>query len=172
VNSTTHKKVVVRHRPLGLVAGFVDPLQLEAAQRWELITPSGQALVLAPEQVLTVYFVSEFEQLEALQLPLASGRGGAKLPGVWVRVRCQDRHSLEGILASDLLTVPAGVWLSPLWPDSPWQRAYLPRPGLEQIAVIEVVRPPRRRRPTPSQQIGLFGEGLAAVRNAPPREAP
>lgn len=172
MNPTTHKKVVVRHRPLGLVAGFVDPLQLEAALRWELITPSGQALVISPEQVLTVYFVSEFEQLEGLRLPVASGRGGARLAGVWVRIRCQDRHSLEGILASDLLALPSGVWLSPLWPDSPWQRAYLPRPAMEQITVIEVVRPPRRRRPLPSEQIGLFGEGLAAARPPPPREAP
>ncbi|HUX67090.1 MAG TPA: hypothetical protein VMV31_06350 [Terriglobales bacterium] len=171
MNPTTHKKVVVRHRPLGLLPGFLDPLQLESSARWELITPEGQALVLSPEQVLTVYFVSDLEQLEELRLPAASGRGGAKLAGLWVRVRCLDRHSLEGILASDLLQLQAGVWLTPLWPGSPWHRAFLPRPGVEQVTALEVVRPPRRRRSPATQQIGLFGENLSASRPTPAREA-
>ncbi|MGH9482447.1 MAG: DUF6982 domain-containing protein [Terriglobales bacterium] len=172
MNPSTHKKVAVRHQQLGLVAGIVDPAQLGrpgVPQPFELLTPEGQATLLDPRQVQAVYFISDFDRAQALRgLPAAGHGSAARLPGLWVRVRCRDRYSVEGIVASELLDLEAGLWLSPLVPDSPWQRVYLPRSAMEQIVPMELVRRPRRRRASaqPSPQFGLFTE------DASPETAP
>lgn len=170
MHPTTHKKVVVRLRPLQLLAGFVDAQQLQTLGPWDLLTPAGQALPLVPHQVQALYFVSHFDRQEALAEPVLPSRGSARQPGLWVRVRCFERFTMEGILASDLLDLDAGVWLTPLWPECPWQRAFLPRANVQQLTAIEVVRPPRRRQASASQQIGLFHAETPTPQSLP--EAP
>lgn len=160
------KRAVVRLRaPAAPVqAGLLRPEGLETAGDIELLTPAGQALRIEREAVLAIFFVTGFEQAEALAQGSYAGRGGGRLPGVLVRLRCRDRYSVEGILASDLLEIETGVWLTPVHADAPWQRMLVPRSALEAVQVVEVIRPVRQRRPrarrTPAveDQIGLFGE--------------
>lgn len=164
MNPTTHKKVAVRHQQFGLLAGFVDPTQLGhrgSPNLIDLLTQEGQVTAVELNQVLAIYFIADFGQTEALRGLPVSARGAVRLPGLWVRVRCKDRYSVEGILVSELLELEMGIWLLPLAPDSPWQRVFLPRTAVEQISPIELVRSPRRRRsPALSpRQFGLFGEG-------------
>lgn len=167
MNPSTHKRVVVRWRPspgpAAMLAGYVDPVQL-AGPELDLLTPEGQAVSLALAQVQAVFFVADFGRAGAL----ASGhavRAGTRLPGLLVRVRGSDRQAWEGILANGLLELAAGVWLTPVSEDGPWQRIYFPRGAVELVTPLEVVRAPRRRRSAglgvaDAGQFGLFGEPL------------
>lgn len=159
MNPSTRKRVVVRNRQGGYVCGFLesDPA---AAGPLALLTPEGQALELEAGQVQAVAFVADWERAAAAQNVGNTGHLGPRLPGLWVRVQCRGKH-WEGILASSMLELGQGAWLSPLYPDSPWQRLFIPRLAIEQITAVEVVRAPRRRgarRPS-SGQIGLFDSG-------------
>gem|GEM_PF-6840331 len=162
---STHKKVVLRHRHLGLVAGFLSTEQLEtgALASLEMARPTGESLALPAAECLCLYFVASFADESALRAARPSTRGSARQPGVWMRLRLADRSICEGILASDLLEIERGVWLSPLGLESAWQRIYVFRPAIEHLAVVEVVRPPRRRTAAmlPSSQPGLFGADAA-----------
>ncbi|HWG36465.1 MAG TPA: hypothetical protein VN690_01990 [Terriglobales bacterium] len=163
---STHKKVVVRHRHLGLLAGFFSPEQLESGDltKIELARPTGESLSLPVAECVCIYFVARFSDEAALRAPRPLHRGSARQPGVWLRLRLADRSVAEGVLASDLLLLERGIWLSPLGLDSAWQRIFVFRAALEHLAVIEVVRPPRRRR-TPAllnnAQPQLFGAEAA-----------
>jgi hypothetical protein len=149
---------VVRHRSLGLVPGYLDPDRLaglQAGQPIELLRPEGQAHALAPGEVQAVYFVDDFSRAAELRTLAMPGRAAARLPGVWVRVRWRGQASLDGILAADLLHLDRGLELTPLRDDSPWQRVFVPTAMVDALTVVDVVHPPRRRRPLPAQ-IDLF----------------
>ncbi len=150
---------MVRHRQAGLVAGYVDADRLpweSGGEQVELLLPGGQARPLAADGVQAIYFVDDFARLAELGVLATPGRAAARLPGVWVRVRCRGLAALDGILANDLLQLGRGIELTPLRADSPWQRVYIPIGAVEGLSVVEVVRPPRRRRTPAAGQIDLF----------------
>lgn len=151
--------MVVRFRrsgPSREVAGFLAPSAL-AEPQLQLLTETGQSLQIAQDEVLAVFFVSAFAAVRALTASWTGARSGARLPGLWVRVRSREHTRWDGILASDLLDVSAGIWLTPLHAAANVQRVFIPRGAVEKIEPIEVVRPGRRRRVTPAQ-FQLFGE--------------
>lgn len=164
MDSSTHKKVVVRQRQAGLVSGYLGTAALSAATEIEVLTPEGQALRLGTDQVAAIYFVADWSASAGL-LTSPPRRTANRLPGVWIRIHSRGRQTIEGLLASDLLEISQGLWLSPLREDSEWQRAYVPRAAMEQVQIVEVVHSPRRRRQTEARhQIGLFGpEGEPAA---------
>lgn len=130
MNPSTHKKVVVRRLSgpaTPILAGFIAASELADPGPVHLLTAEGQAVELGLDQVQAVFFVPDFDRLEAIRAGGYPGRSGPRLPGLWVRVRSRDHQSLEGILATDLLELGAGLWLSPLYRDSPWQRVFMPR---------------------------------------------
>ena len=149
------------------VAGFLAPAALApaalaagasaAGARLHLLTDAGQTLEIALEEVLAVFFVSAFEPARTLAGSWTGPRSGARLPGLWVRVRGSEHTHWDGILASDLLDLAEGVWLTPLHATANVQRVFIPRPAVENIKPIEVVRPGRLRR-VPPTQFQLFGE--------------
>lgn len=123
--------------------GFLAPAELEAGPL-HLLTPSGQEAEIARADLLAVYFVHAFA---GQGLPsLRGARAGARLPGLWVRVRGKGAR-WEGILASDLLDLERGIWLTPLRGGSNCQRVFIPRAAVEKLEAVEVVRPARRRGP-------------------------
>jgi hypothetical protein len=160
-DTSTHKKVAVRHRQLGLVPGYIDPDRLPWLRNGtalELLRPEGQAQPLAPGDVHAIYFVDDFARCAELRTLPMPGRAAARLPGVWVRVRWRGQPSLEGLLATNLLQLKRGIELTPLRMDCAWQRVYIPFDAVEELSVVDVVRPPRRRR-SASGQIDLFAAG-------------
>ncbi|MGH9395157.1 MAG: hypothetical protein ACRD1E_13370, partial [Terriglobales bacterium] len=118
---STHKKVVLLHRTLGLISGYLDPGSLDSAlpaaqpgaaaaaeHPLAMVRPTGEALALAPEQVLAVYFVSAFGREADLRALGAVGRGSPRQPGGGVRLRLRAQHRAEGILLSDRLVLERG----------------------------------------------------------------
>jgi len=167
VDSSTHKKVVVLHRLPGsgseTTPGFISTAELTGAGRLNLLSPEGQARRIEWEEVQAVFFVSGFERIEELRGDLRGphhgGNAGARRPGLWVRVRCRDHWSVEGILDSDLLDLGSGISLSPLHAHSSCQRIYVPRSAAERVSVVDWVRPARQRRtpgPAAADQFTLF----------------
>jgi len=147
-----------------LAASALTPAALPAAAsataidpRLHLLTDAGQSLEIAMDQVLAVFFVSAFESARTLAGSWTGPRSGARLPGLWVRVRGREHTRWDGILASDLLDLAQGVWLTPLHAAANVQRVFIPRGAVEHIEPVEVVRPGRSRRAPPTQ-FQLFGE--------------
>ena len=167
MNPSTHKKVLVRHPASGgggndTTAGYLEPSKLNRDEGLTLMTPGGQAVTIAREHVQAVFFVPGWEGIEHLSGAACWGRSGTRLPGLWVRVRCRGRFHVEGILASELLDLAAGVWLSPLYAESACQRVFIPAGAAERVEAVEMVKPVRRRQSAAgreartAQQIGLF----------------
>lgn len=162
VNPATHKKIALRLLSSGWLTGFGDPAALRSADPIELLPLSGPLVRVARGQLQAAYFLSDFSQLALLHLP--APRGELRLPGVRMQCRTRDRQMLEGILASDLLALPSGLDLTPLYARCPWQRVYLPMSALDQLQVVEVVRPVRHRRTPAPAQILLFAPQAPAPR--------
>lgn len=153
------KKVVVHLRGADVgVGGFLPPDAL-GTDPVTLLTATGQTLSAPLNELVAIYFVSGFEAERAWP-QLNGARSGPRLPGLWVRVRGAGQR-WEGILASSLLSLDQGLWLTPLRAGSNCQRLYVPRHAIEHIEAVEVVRPARRRRSQPhppAAQITLFDE--------------
>lgn len=155
-DTSTHKKVVVRYRPSGFAEGFVAHNAWDGSSPLEILTPTGTGLRFAPEQVLALYYVADWEQARAIAAATIHGKGWPH-PGTRVRIVLTDRTILEGILLSDLLDLAAGAWLAPLLDDHPYQRLYVPRSAIQRLTVVEVVREPRRRSRRSGGGAGQFG---------------
>lgn len=163
---STHKKVVVRHRSLGLIAGYIDADRLpwlSGGHDLELLRPEGQAHPLAASEVQAIYFVDDFARMAELRTLTMPGRAAARLPGLWVRIRWRGQPPLEGILVTELLQLGKGIELTPLRADSAWQRVYVPLAAIETLIPVEVVRTPRRRSPV-AGQIDLFAAGAGGTK--------
>jgi hypothetical protein len=159
LTSATLKKAALRLHPARWVCGFLDPARLRGNDRLECLLPDGQTETIKRGELQAVYFVSDFAQLAELTSP--PRRGVIPLPGLRVRVRTRGGSWLEGILATELLHVHEGVDLTPPHTDSPWQHVFVPSAALLQLLPVEVVRTPRRRRPTTPDlgQFPLFHSG-------------
>lgn len=157
MNPSIRKKLVLCLRSGHVLAGFAEPEALSAAGQFQVLMPQGRKVEVAGEQLLAAYFVGEFVNVQMLASP--APRGAVPLPGVRVRCRTLDHQTREGLLATDLLHLEAGVELTPPFAECSWQRVYIPRGALEQFSIIGVVRPPRRRRAGSEAQRWLFPSG-------------
>ncbi len=162
VSTSTHKKVLVRHRtppaPSAFTAGFLEPGPLASQPEFHLLSPQGQAILIPRAAVQAIYFVNDFCSPATVSATAVSGRGAARLPGFRVRVRVRDPLPLEGILTTSLLDLDAGLSLSPLHAGCAWQHIFIPREAIERLEPVMVVRPDRARRrpPGPAPALGQF----------------
>jgi len=126
----------------------------------ELLSSSGNVLVLPYTDVKLVSFVRDFEQGEPRR-ELRTFSTRPKMEGLWVRLTFRDGEAMDGILPNNLLHLdPQGFSVIPPDPDYQNQRVFVPRAALNGIQVLGVVGSPltvgRRKKPVPKEQIRLF----------------
>ena len=159
--ASSTKKVVVRRFDREPLAGFVSVLTFQQPNGIELLKQDGEIAKIAYEEVKSVCFVKDFENIRD------SGEGRLfqtrpKLEGLWVRMTFLDGEVLDGVLANNLLLLdPQGYTVTPPEPYANNQRIFVPRNALRSIQVLAVVgsplRKPGTRRAKPdAAQGGLF----------------
>jgi hypothetical protein len=158
VAQSTNKKVLLARFDRGPVEGFVQSANGFEGSTVEVLTPSGNLLMVPVQDTKAVCFVRDFGETWPPAQTTFLAR--PKTPGIWVRLRFRDGDSIEGILANNLMLLdPAGFSIVP--PD-PTQRIYIPKEALTEVQVLGVIGTSMRKRPgkkTPEDQLGLFGEG-------------
>ena len=160
-SSSTRKKVVVLLMDRTPLKGYLNASSLGKAETIDLLTPEGEHVEVAPDEVKSVYFVREFPQTFDPERKVFLSR--PKLDGLWVRLRFRDQDVMEGIVANDLLELlDNGVQLTP--PDIHGNnlRLFIPRSAIAEIKVLGVVGASRQTRressAEPTSQTKLFNE--------------
>lgn len=147
--ASTRKKVVVLFLDRTPVKGYVNAASLGASDIIDLLTPEGEHLEIAAQDVKSVYFVREFQQGFEPERKVFLSR--PKLDGLWVRLKFADDDVMEGIIANDLVELfDSGVQLTP--PDLHGNnlRIFIPRAAIAEIKVLGVVGAARQRRKAPA----------------------
>lgn len=156
---STTKKAVIRRFDRESVAGFVNPNTYLQPAGVELMTPSGNLVLVPYHEVKTVSFVRDLETADpAHERKLFNTR--PKTDGLWLRMTLLDGEVMEGVLANNLLALDA-VGFNVVPPDaySNHQRIFVPRTALSEVQVLGVVGSAlrkRARKPPAKEQIGLF----------------
>ena len=156
---STTKKAVIRRFDRESVAGFVNPNTYLQPGGVELMTPSGNLVMVPYHEVKTVSFVRDLETADpAHERKLFNTR--PKTDGLWLRMTLLDGEVMEGVLANNLLALDA-VGFNVVPPDaySNHQRIFVPRTALSEVQVLGVVGSAlrkRARKPPAKEQIGLF----------------
>lgn len=158
---STHKKVIVRKMDRDAVQGYVNPAGLVVDGKVAVLSPGGQVLTLALEEIKGVYFVREFGEPESFARKTFPTR--PRTEGLWVRMKFRDNEVLEGMMANDLTqAAPEGYFINPPDTRANTQRIFVPRGALAELQVLGVIGGPRARRPraaaSDTRQESLFGE--------------
>jgi hypothetical protein len=160
-STSTRKKVVVLLMDRTPLKGYLNASSLGRAETIDLLTPEGEHVAIAPDDVKSVYFVREFPGTFDPERKVFLSR--PKLDGLWVRLRFRDQDVIEGIVANDLLELlDNGVQLTP--PDIHGNnlRLFIPRSAIAEIKVLGVVGASRQTRresgAVPTSQTKLFNE--------------
>jgi hypothetical protein len=159
VAGSTTKKAVIRRFDRESVAGFVNPNTYLQPDGVELMTPSGNRMLVPYGEVKTVSFVRDFETADPAHARKVFNTR-PKTDGLWLRMILRDGDILEGVLANNLLALDA-IGFNVVPPDaySNHQRIFVPRAALSQVQVLGVVGSALRKRagkPPAKEQIGLF----------------
>lgn len=161
------KKVIVRTRDGERAAGFLDPQRLAGGDPIELLSADGERVTLDGSQILTVFFVQDFEVAVPPRRNTSLPPPG---PGLWVRLRFQDHESIEAVAANELMNWgQTALELTPLSASGACSRIWVPRQALESVQVLAVLSAPIRRAPSsptprrrpakaPRDQFSLFSE--------------
>lgn len=157
---STSKKVVVLRFDREPLNGYVSPGTYLQAAGVELLSATGSISIVPLGDVKAVCFVRDWDGGDALggkRTFLARPR----LEGLWVRMLYRDGEVLEGLLSNKLLDLDAsGFVVIPPDASAPSQRVFVPRGALRDIQVLGVVgsplRPPRKKRPPPEDQLKMF----------------
>jgi hypothetical protein len=160
-SASTRKKVVVLLMDRTALKGYLNAASLGKAETIDLLTPDGEHVAIALDDVKSVYFVREFKGTFEPERKVFLSR--PKLDGVWVRLRFRDQDVMEGIVANDLLELlDNGVQLTP--PDIHGNnlRLFIPRSAIAEMKVLGVVGASRQTRrdssAVPTSQTKLFNE--------------
>lgn len=141
--ASTHKKVVVVLHEGTPVRGYLNPTGLGRVEKLNLLTPDGEHLSMAVEDVKCVYFVREFS--ESYEPERKAFYSRPKLDGLWVKLKFRDGDSIEGIVSNDLLDLlENGVQLTPPDLHGNSLRLFIPRSALAEMKVLGVVGIARR----------------------------
>jgi hypothetical protein len=161
LTGSTTKKVLVRRFDRDSMPGYVHPQTYLRPNGVELLTPEGSFALVPYEDVKSVVFVRDFDASgEPSESRVFNTR--PKMDGLWVRMRFRDQEVMDGILANHLLQLePYGFTVTPAEPYSNNQRVFVPRAALAELQVLGVVGSPlrpRKAKPVPKEQIGLFDQ--------------
>lgn len=156
---STAKKALVLRFDRESLEGFIHPQTFLGERGVELLSANGTLLVLPYTDVKAVCFVRDFgvETPSAQKLVFASR---PKSHGLWVRLEFRDGHTMEGLIANNLLLFePAGFSVTP--PEGAWnsQKIFIPRTALTEVQVLGVVGSSLRKAPRkeePREQLKFF----------------
>ncbi len=156
---STTKKVRINRFDREPLVGYVNPQSYLRPGGVELLTPDGNFTLLPYDEIKVVQFVKDFDPPDpGPERKVFTTR--PKMDGLWVRVKFRDGEVMDGILANNLLQIEAqGFTVVPPDPYSNNQRLFLPRQALAELQVLGVVGSPlrpRKPKPAPKDQIGLF----------------
>lgn len=161
MRSSTNKKVLIQRFDRENLYGYLNPNGFLLPHGVELLTPTGNLLVVPYEEIKTVSFVRDFEAPNPQEKKLFTNR--PKNPGLWVRMRFRDDDRMDGLMTNNLVLMePYGFLVTPPDPSSNCQRMFVPRGALRDLQVLAVVgspeKPGRRKKekPVAEGQIGLF----------------
>jgi hypothetical protein len=147
-STSTRKKVVVLLMDRTPLKGYLNASSLGRAETIDLLTPEGEHIAVAPDDVKSVYFVREFPGTFDPERKVFLSR--PKLDGLWVRLRFRDQDVIEGIVANDLDIHGNNL------------RLFIPRSAIAEIKVLGVVGASRQTRresgAVPTSQTKLFNE--------------
>jgi hypothetical protein len=159
VAGSTNKKIVVHRFDRESLPGFVNPQTYLQAAGVEILTASGNLLVVPYGDVKALYFVRDFDSNE----PPGESRlfqNRPKANGVWIRMKFRDGDVMDGLMPNNLLQLePYGFTFIPPGAGSNNQKVFVPRTALTELQVLGVVGSPLRvhkPRPKPQEQIELF----------------
>jgi hypothetical protein len=158
---STNKKVLVSRFDRELLSGFVNPQSYLLPEGLELLSQDGTVNVIPYQEVKLVCFVRDFQQGEPRkELRLFTTR--PKMEGLWIRMRFRDGDAMDGLLTNNLLHLePYGFSVIPPDPGFQNQRVFIPKAALSEVQVLGVIGSPlriRKTKPTPKEQIELFGK--------------
>ncbi len=159
MKGSTNKRVMIRRFDRESLPGFVNPQAYLQSAGIEILTASGNLLLVPYGEVKALYFVRDFE----VQEPSTESRifqNRPKMNGVWIRMKFRDGEVMDGLMPNNLLQLEAcGFTFVPPNAGSNSQRVFVPRAALTELQIVGVVGSPlrpRKPRPKPQQQIELF----------------
>ena len=161
MGSSTTKKVQVARFDRDPLAGFVNPATYLNPQGIELLTVTGNVVIVPYADIKAVHFVRDFQD-GPVRLERATFLTRPKVNGLWVRLRFRDQDLMEAVLTNSLLHLePHGFTVTPPDSASNTQRLFVPKPALTDLQVLGVVgsplREPKGKRKTRDEdQISLF----------------
>ena len=146
MTGSTSKKVVVRRFDRESLTGYVNPSRYVLPEGIEILSQSGNIVLLPYSEVKAVCFVRHFGAV-GTQPDQMLFHTRPKMEGLWVRMRFVDGEQMDGLLPNNLLQLePAGFMVVPPNPSSNNQRIFVPRCALQEFQVVGVVGSPLRRR--------------------------
>lgn len=156
--AATLKKVIVLLQDRTRLRGYLNPAQLRAEEKFNLLTPDGTHAPVALPDVRSVYFVREFG--ENFEPERKAFQSRPKLEGLWVRLKFRDNgDTIEGLLPNNLLELlDRGVYLTPPGLSGLTTRIFIPRAAIEELTVLGVIGIARRKPATTPRQTRLFEE--------------
>ncbi len=139
--------------------GYVNPQTFVKSDGVEILTISGQVMLLPYDEVKGVYFVRDFEgDREHVERKVFSSR--PKLDGLWLRMKFKDNEILDGIIPNNLLLLSdKGFTVVPPDPFANNQRIFVPRTALSELLVLGVIGNPLKKKVAKAasqDQIELF----------------
>jgi hypothetical protein len=164
---STNKKVLVARFDRETLSGFVNPQAYLLADGLELLTTVGTILLLPYNEVKTVSFVRDFDQVDTRR-EHRQFNTRPKMEGLWVRMKFRDGDALDGLLPNNLLQLETyGFLMVPPDPGFQNQRVFVPKAALTEVQVLGVVGSPlrkTRKKPVPEEQLEIFPAELPTVR--------
>src|ERR1035438_4713308 len=157
--ASTHKKVIVRKLDRDSVHGYVAAEEFLAANKVELLSTTGNVVLIDLSEIRGVYFVRDFADSKSLQRKTFTTR--PRVEGLWVRLRFRDAEMLEGLMPNDLTQVRAeGFFVNPPDMRGNIQRIFVPRSALLELTVLAVIgaAAKHRRQIVENQAPLLFSE--------------
>jgi hypothetical protein len=152
--------LIVRKLSRDWLAGYAAHEDLGSTAEFEMLDLAGKVSRIAWEQIKWICSLRE--------LPAGEGTNPERLlrkrfsvkprtPGLWIRLTLSDGDELEGMAGNDKsLIAGAGLLLTPPDTRSNTQRIFVPRPAIETLEVLGVIRPPSLQKPREDPQAGLF----------------
>ena len=143
--SSTNKKVVVIRYDREALAGVANAGAFGDLGPIEILTPAGNLVRAAVEEIKAICFVKDLPAADAWQ-PHRLFSVRPKSSGLWLRFRFRDQDTLDGVVPNNLLGIEAGGFtVVPPDPSFLNQRIFVPRAALVEARVMGVIGSPLRQ---------------------------
>ena len=158
--STSRKKVIVRKLSRGWISGYLPPADFISQGQLGVLDLTGKVTSVVLAEVKWICFVRDFNLGDPEQPERLLAKNFSRRPrnqGLWLRAKLKDNDSIEGLAQNDSSLLDGnGIFLTPPDSRSNTQRIFLPRPAIQELEILAVVRSGVARKPPSSLQGSLF----------------